>query len=132
MGEKVFTIAEVNKKIPFLMTLIARIKKKKEKMTRMHENILTAELIAGSDEHATQQSKLLEELILSVAMDLKEIEEEGCIVRDLDQGIIDFYCEHAGKRICLNWVLPEKKIQFWHPQDVSHLERRPLSELTDD
>ena len=128
MDQKVFTLQEVNEALPFISSLIERIWKKKKEMTRLHENILTAELIAKGEKHVVQESKRLEDLIVSVAMDLKEIEQEGCVIRDLEKGIVDFYGEYSGQTVFFNWVYPEKTVEYWHALDITHLERRPLSD----
>lgn len=52
------------------------------------------------------------------AMRLKEvmnrIETIGCLVKDLDIGLIDFPTLFHGKEVYLCWKLGEERIRFWH------------------
>lgn len=45
---------------------------------------------------------------------LDELEKIGCIVRDLDDGLVDIRVEVSGKRLNLSWKLGEKSIEYWH------------------
>ncbi len=51
-------------------------------------------------------------LLLKAAME--KIEEIGCLVKDLDIGLIDFRTLLHGEEVYLCWKLGESGIHYWH------------------
>ena len=45
---------------------------------------------------------------------IEKIQEFGCLVKDLDTGLIDFPTLLNGVEVYLCWKLGESGIQFWH------------------
>ncbi len=62
---------------------------------------------------------------------LEVLEGKGCIVKDLDNGLVDFYSRHRGKDILLCWKFGENNISYWHEIDSGYSERKPISVLKD-
>jgi hypothetical protein len=56
----------------------------------------------------------------------ENFEEIGCVVKDLDIGLIDFPALYRGKEVYLCWRLGEPDIDFWHPTDEGFAGRRPI------
>ncbi len=63
---------------------------------------------------------------------LAQIESSGCLVKDLDIGLVDFPCLVDDREIYLCWKLGEPSIGFWHNTDEGFQGRKPLNkELLD-
>jgi hypothetical protein len=45
---------------------------------------------------------------------IEQVQAIGCVVKDLDIGLIDFPTEFRGQEVYLCWKLGEPKIEFWH------------------
>lgn len=58
-----------------------------------------------------------------------ELHAVGVELRDFERGLIAFPCNHADRTVLLSWKPGEDGIGFFHEQDESVAERRPLSEL---
>jgi hypothetical protein len=58
----------------------------------------------------------------------EQIQEYGCLVKDLDIGLIDFPTLYNGREVYLCWRLGEDKIQFWHPIESGFRGRQPIDE----
>jgi hypothetical protein len=60
---------------------------------------------------------------------LEEIARHGCIIRDLEMGLVDFYTVSKGQVVCLCWRRGEPTIEHWHPVNEGFSGRRPLDDL---
>lgn len=63
---------------------------------------------------------------LQTAMD--EIQEFGCLVKDLDIGLLDFPTLYRGREVYLCWRLGESRIEYWHGVDEGFRGRKPIDE----
>lgn len=59
---------------------------------------------------------------------LTEIESRGCLVKDLDVGLVDFPCMVKEREIYLCWKLDEPHIGFWHDPDEGFAGRKPIDQ----
>ena len=57
---------------------------------------------------------------------VKSIEETGCILKDLDRGLLDFPALLDGKEVYLCWQRGEPTIQFWHRIEDGFAGRRRI------
>jgi hypothetical protein len=57
-----------------------------------------------------------------------EIQGEGIVIRDLDQGLVDFPADTAaGRTYLLCWLVGEPEITWWHWPEDGFAGRAPLS-----
>ena len=57
---------------------------------------------------------------------LEKIQSTGCVVKDLDTGLLDFPALLNNEEVYLCWRLGEERIRFWHRQDEGFASRKPL------
>jgi hypothetical protein len=57
---------------------------------------------------------------------LEKIQDQGCLVKDLDTGLIDFPTLFHGEEVYLCWKLGEKGISFWHGVEEGFRGRKPI------
>lgn len=50
----------------------------------------------------------------------------GCILKDINMGLIDFPHLKDGREVYLCWKLGEKKVSFWHEIDAGFAGRKPI------
>jgi hypothetical protein len=65
----------------------------------------------------------LEEFLQS---SLERIHSMGCIVKDLDIGLLDFPSRLNNEDVYLCWRLGEDRIRFYHRQDEGFAGRKPI------
>jgi hypothetical protein len=61
-----------------------------------------------------EQKNRRELAALDVRNSIERVHEFGCLVKDLDIGLIDFPTLFNGEEVYLCWKLGESGIQFWH------------------
>ncbi len=57
---------------------------------------------------------------------LEKIHSTGCVVKDLETGLLDFPARINGEPVYLCWRLGEDRIRFYHAQDEGFAGRKPL------
>jgi len=62
----------------------------------------------------------------SIRAALERIHSTGCIVKDLDVGLLDFPSRIDGEEVYLCWKLGEDRIRFYHRQDEGFAGRKPI------
>jgi len=66
------------------------------------------------------------QLAEALKSNLNRILETGCIVKDLDVGLLDFPAIIDNQDVYLCWKLGEDRIRFYHRQDEGFAGRKPL------
>ena len=61
--------------------------------------------------------------------ELEKLLKIGVVVRDIEQGVVNFFSLHKGQEIFLCWKLGEYKIDSWHGINDSYDMRKSVSEL---
>lgn len=64
------------------------------------------------------------ESVVRAAVD--RIQAAGCIIKDLDVGLVDFPARLNDEEIYLCWRLGEDRIRFWHRPDEGFAGRKPI------
>jgi hypothetical protein len=59
---------------------------------------------------------------------VESVQETGCVVKDLDIGLVDFPTMFKGVEVYLCWKLGEPAIEFWHGVDEGFRGRKPIDQ----
>ncbi len=60
---------------------------------------------------------------------IEKIEGFGCLVKDIDTGLVDFYSIVNGNLAFLCWRYGEREIKYWHEVESGFGSRRPLTQV---
>ena len=63
---------------------------------------------------------------VGIARCVNRIHGLGAIVKDLDEGLVDFPASHGGDEVLLCWKVGEDAVEFWHGLDEGFAGRKPL------
>ena len=59
---------------------------------------------------------------------VERIHEIGCLVKDLDKGLVDFPTLFRGEEVYLCWKLDEPAIEFWHRVEDGFAGRKQIDD----
>lgn len=59
---------------------------------------------------------------------IESVQETGCLVKDLDIGLVDFPTMFRGVEVYLCWKLGEPGIGFWHGVEEGFRGRKPIDQ----
>jgi hypothetical protein len=59
---------------------------------------------------------------------IESVQETGCVVKDLDIGLVDFPTMFKGVEVYLCWKLGEPAIEFWHGVDEGFRGRKLIDQ----
>jgi hypothetical protein len=73
-----------------------------------------------------EQKNSRETTALALKQAVEKVHEFGCLVKDLDIGLIDFPTLFQGEEVYLCWKLGETGIGFWHGVNEGFRGRKPI------
>ena len=124
-----FTLEKAREIIPF-------IRPKVIKLIKLHKSIevLDSIEIEHEDEFKTtiqdiNLNKKFHKISLRFYTLMETLHGLGCYVKDLDQGLFDFYSFYDDREILLCWKITEPSIRYWHEIYSGYQERKPVSLL---
>lgn len=59
---------------------------------------------------------------------IEQVQELGCLIKDLDMGLIDFPTLYRGVEVYLCWKLGEGSIEYWHGVDEGFRGRKKIDQ----
>jgi hypothetical protein len=81
--------------------------------------IVDRESVLENRAHRDSYGKRLKEAV-------EQIQEYGCVIKDLDVGLVDFPTLLHGKEVYLCWKMGEPGIRFWHGVDEGFAGRKAI------
>ncbi|UCG53099.1 MAG: DUF2203 domain-containing protein [Candidatus Latescibacterota bacterium] len=131
---KFFTVAEADRLIGSLETTLERIKRNKQQFLWLQKEMVILELIVecgASDNNPdsielSAKTKKFKGIARDIEQDIATIEETGCVLRDVDKGIVDFFSIQDGIVVFLCWKKGEDSIKHWHSIRDGFAGRQPL------
>jgi hypothetical protein len=132
---KRFTLAEAERLIPRVDVLLRQAIPLKAKFTeaeRAWTSILEKVSTRGGvvlDRDRTIEARNQREAIAGkLKVVLEEIQELGCLIKDIDIGLVDFPTLFRGTEVYLCWKMGEPSIAFWHGVDEGFRGRKAIDD----
>jgi hypothetical protein len=128
-----FTVEEANRLLGRIRPELEKLRDRKREFDRLETRIdvlqvATAGVAAGNPDALELQeaSERLQRVGESIARSLERLRGTGVLVKDLDQGLCDFYALSGDRLVLLCWRLGEPEVAHWHSLEEGFAGRRPL------
>lgn len=132
MAERYFTTEEARAVLPEVRVLAERMVAHRRALavaTVRHARIASKIAGNGGGVRPNEIDRLRETMNAEAAGVVRCVEELqllGVVVKDLDEGLVDFPALRGDEEVLLCWRLGEEDIGFWHTTDEGFAGRRPL------
>jgi len=134
-----FSLDEANKLVRELTPELDRLVLAQRELERLETRVAALSLaVAGAAPENPDALDLLKlnqrraTLGRQVAEGVRAIHERGALVKDLRQGLLDFYALSGDRLIFLCWRLGEPEVAHWHTLEGGFATRQPLHRIEPD
>lgn len=137
-GPRIFTVEQANRLLPKVRGLLQTLRTQRSALYQLEHAVAVTELeglqLDGApspeaETRASAQATQYRDGMAQLQGTLNQLDALGCQLKDLDQGLIDFFTVHQGQLVYLCWKDGEDQIQFWHALEAGFAGRRPITEL---
>ena len=143
-----FTVTEANQQLGDLRALFERVMQLRAQLKTLYQRLDRAghapredDLKGPAGEERDDEEKLSPEvtrdlswfrgLVETLREQVDGIQGTGCLIKDIEVGLVDWPAMHAGREVLLCWRYGEPEVGFWHELHAGFRGRRPVAELED-
>ena len=135
MPDKYFERDEAEQLLPMIGENLGKALEQKKKIDALDEDFARAAArimalggsIPASGDLAKKRNQR-DESVSELEEAVNRIQEMGCVIKDLDIGLVDFPSLRDGQEIYLCWKLGETRIGFYHGMNEGFAGRKPLED----
>lgn len=125
MPARFFTVAEANRLLAQIRPLMGELLERRDRAVTISQQMDNFWGPPHSDRGNLSASQLALEFGRIEAL-MKQLEGYGCVIKDLNGGLLDFLAEINGREVYLCWRYNEDEIAFYHDLHTGFGGRKPL------
>ena len=134
MKLNLFTVEEANRLLLEIRARFERLVEGKREFDRIRARMDVLGLAtagAGQENPDVIELRRLQDrynaLAEMISNGVSMIHRRGCVIKDLDSGLLDFYALNGDRLVFLCWKLGEPEVAHWHPLGSGFADRQPIS-----
>lgn len=135
MSDKYFNRREAEELLPMIEQCLEQARAFKQKVDACDVDLSRAAarimVLGGSIPPFTSLAETKTQRDRSVAKlqeEVNRIQSTGCVLKDLEEGLVDFPSLMKGEEVFLCWKLGEERILYWHGLEEGFAGRKPLDD----
>ncbi len=125
MPTRYFTVPEANAILPHVKKIVAEILAARQRIVDAQPDLWPVLEKAVGNGGSKKAGELLPEF-KRLEQGVKALEGMGCILKDLNTGLVDFPTVRNGRQVLLCWRFDEPSVSHWHELDAGFAGRQPL------
>ena len=130
-----FSLREAESLLPQVSTLIqeavslkAQCQQAEQKIEALSQKVMLYGGVTVDRKRAQAVRQRRDETLEQLKAVVEQIHETGCLVKDLDKGLVDFPTLFRGEEVYLCWKMDEPGIQFWHGTEEGFAGRKQIDQ----
>ena len=141
--KRYFTVQEANARVDRLAELFGSVMQVRGLLKTLYQRLDAAgypveqseledgelEAPANAPEDVVRDHGMFRALVETLKEHVAEIQGQGCVIKDLEVGLVDWLAVHQGREVWLCWRYGEREVGSWHELTSGFSARRPISEL---
>lgn len=127
VGKKHFTLEEARQLLPLIRPAVARAMDLRKDMTRRRDEVKQLAENAANNSGSPTGTVYVERL-LALRACVEQIRSSGCLLKSVQEGLVDFPHLKDGREVYLCWRYGEDDIEYWHEVEAGFAGRKPISE----
>jgi hypothetical protein len=120
-----FTVAEANALLPKVKAVVGEVLGARQRILDAKPDLWPVLEKAIGNGGSKKAGELIVEF-RRVEEGVRALGEMGCILKDINAGLVDFPTIRNGKQVLLCWRFDEPEIGFWHDPESGFAGRQPL------
>ncbi|MBS3156175.1 DUF2203 domain-containing protein [Candidatus Woesearchaeota archaeon] len=115
---------------------LSEVRESLKKIMKLSENISVLQSVEISYDNEydelfteTKTNHEFHRMSSELHRELHKLIKIGCIVRDINVGLVDFFSRFEGRDIFLCWEMGEESISHWHEVSEGYETRKPIFEI---
>ncbi len=134
-GPKLFTVEEANQLLPRVQEILHQLRRQRDEIRKLEQKKAVEELSwlredgtvsPKAQREVARFEKRMEETARSFEAQIQELNTLGAQLKDLEEGLVDFFTARGDTLVCLCWKDGEQKIRYWHDLESGFAGRRSL------
>jgi hypothetical protein len=120
-----FTVAEANTLLPRVKAVVSDLLDARQRILDAQPDLWPVLEKAIGNGGSKKAGELLVEFE-RIESSVHALSEMGCILKDINSGLVDFPTIRNGREVLLCWRYDELEVGFWHDAEAGFAGRQPL------
>lgn len=125
MTTKYFTVAEANAMLPQIEPIMARLLEKRARTVQLYQQIEPLLSDLRLDIGGPIPTQMARDFV-GIGRLIEQLQAMGCVVKDINVGLLDFLCDRNGRDVYLCWRYGEPEVSFYHELHTGFNDRQSV------
>lgn len=113
MPAQYFTVEQANELLPTLEPLVGELLERRARVVSTRQELGEALDDLRNDVGGRVHSEMVQEFIIIEQL-VARIQSFGCILKDMNSGLLDFLAKREGREVYLCWRYGEPAVAYYH------------------